>query len=477
MSAVAHTSIDQTNIASVQLNSEPAVTSISVSARIDYIQRFSKQAVLVIDQEVAVYTQAARQFLINLSKEKSTQETNVAFVPASTKLNDIQMRCRLIEQLFANTLFDPEKSLAVSILNLSKQNKDSITIVVEHAHALSLQMKYELCQLVDVANKTHCKINVVLFGQEQAAQQAATNKSIFKNKLAIIDAKSGQLFSLDHTKFNNENSIFTNKFGLKLVITVVLISALIGLSWFVMINYDDFSLSQLPAVTTDSPDKNSTKSDSTLISNKDNKNEKGLVTNDVIVANNTKDLAGTADIHAALLGEVLVVNKVENTRAQTTDILQALDLIETKSITPLAVESKVQLINKLDIIKEQVPSPVGNQELKQKINHSTNKLIETVPTLKLTPNYYLNSSTGYVVQIVGFTDITLLARFIDKYPSLEYFSYQKKLNEQMFVVLTTKVFDNKKHAQQALQDLPQAIIDRGVWIKALSIVQAEINES
>jgi len=234
MSAVAHTSIDHNNIASVQLNSEPAVTSISVSARIDYIQRFSKQAVLVIDPDVNVYTQAARQFLITISKEKSVQESNVAYVSASTKLNDIQMRCRLIEQLFANTLFDPEKSLAVSILNLSKESKDRITIVVEHAHALSLQIKYELCQLVDVANKTNNKINVVLFGQEQAAQDAATNKTIFKNKLAIIDAKTGQLFTLDHAKFNDANSIFTKKFWLKIAITVISISVLINYQWLML---------------------------------------------------------------------------------------------------------------------------------------------------------------------------------------------------------------------------------------------------
>jgi len=473
MSAVAHTSIDQTNIASVQLNSEPAVTSISVSARIDYIQRFSKQAVLVIDQEVAVYTQAARQFLINLSKEKSSQETNVAFVSASTKLNDIQMRCRLIEQLFANTLFDPEKSLAVSILNLSKQSKDSITIVVEHAHALSLQMKYELCQLVDVANKTHSKINVALFGQEQAAQDVATNKSIFKNKLAIIDAKSGQLFSLDHAKFNSDNSIFSNKVWLKLVAAVVLVSVFIGLSWFVMINYDNFSLSQLPVA-------NVIDSDSKLIINKENKHKKVPVTNDVIGPIKVDELAGRADIQAALMGEELVVAKVENTRAQTTDILKAIIFNETKGIAPLAVESKQQL-DKPDIIKEQAPSPVDYQEIKQKAIHKAtqeiNKPVNTLLPLVLTPNYYLNSPTGYVVQIIGFTDISSLARFIDQYPSLEYFSYQKKLNDQMFVALTTKIFDDKEQARVALQTLPQAIIDRGVWIKALSIVQAEINES
>ena len=215
MSAVAHTSIENNNIANVQLNTEPAVTSISVSARIEYIQRFSKQTVLVIDNDVNVYTHAARQYLINLSKDKSSQEANVAYVSASSKLNDIQIRCRLIEQLFSNTLFDPETSLAISILHLSKKSKDCLTIVIEHAHALSLQMKYELCQLVDVANKTHNKINVVLFGKESAAQEAASNKSIFKNKLSIIDAKTGQLFPLEHTKINIDNAKHSSRFWQK----------------------------------------------------------------------------------------------------------------------------------------------------------------------------------------------------------------------------------------------------------------------
>lgn len=461
-------------MASVQLNSEPAVTAISVSARIDYIQRFSKQAVLVIDHDVAVYTQAAREFLMNLSqekpiKEKPIQETNVAFVSASTKLNDIQMRCRLIEQLFANTLFDPEKSLAVSILNLSKQSKDNINIIIEHAHALSLQIKYELCQLVDVANKTHNKINVVLFGLEQAAQDAVINKSIFKNKLSIIDAKSGQLFSLDHAKFTCDNSLFTNKFWLKLLATVVLISGLIGITWFVMINYDNFSLSQLPLDNTNTTaDKNLLESELKLIAKKDSEmiNEKMTKAKDIIEVNTANELAKASDIQAALLGEMMSSARVDNIPAQTTDILQALNLNETKNTPKLAITPEVPL-EKAEIKISTAPILVTNEAIIQ----ST----DVVLPLALTPNYYLNTPKGYVVQIVGFTDLTLLKRFMKTYPNLQYFSYQKKLDDQMFIVLTTKIFENQKQAREALQTLPQALVDRGVWVKALSIVQAEIN--
>ena len=466
MSAATHTNIDHNNIGSVQINSEPAVTSISVSARIDYIQRFSKQAVLVIDQNVDVYTQAARQYLINLSKEKSAQDSNVAFVSASTKLNDIQMRCRLIEQLFSNTLFDPEKSLAVSILNLSKENKDSITIIVEHAHALPLQIKYELCQLVDIANKTHSKINVVLFGDEQAAKEAATNKTIFKNKLAIIDAKSGQLFSLDHTKFSGENSVLTRKFWQRSVVTIISISVLVSLSWFMLIEYDNFSLYQIPITDVKNQEKKKTESVPMLV----DKQIIEIATDEVLVENK---LAKTSEIHAALLGEESFEAKIKVSRAQAQDVLQALNLtemnVEPLPIIELEKQALEPVVAKSVVVEEIQPAQMITQE--------TEKPPKSESTLGLTQDYYLNSPAGYVVQIVGFTDMSLLARFIDNYPNLEYFSYQKKLNGQLFVVLTTKIFESREQAREALQALPQDIIERGVWIKTLSTVKDEINFS
>lgn len=460
MSALANTNTHHVNVDSVQLSSEPAVTSISVTARIDYIQRFSKQAVLVIDQEIEHYTQAARQFLISLSKEKSAHETNVAFVSASTKLNDIQMRCRLVEQLFANTLFDPEKSLAVSILQLAKQSKDSITIIVEHAHALSLQIKYELCQLVDVANKTHNKVNVVLFGKEQAAQEIATNKSIFNNKLAIIDAKSGQLFALDHTKFNNENTIFTRHFWWKLLLITTLVCTLIGSIWYALIKFDNFTLSALPLfnrVETKQPEL---------------KNSSEL--NTALMINETVEQASARDIQAALSGNEILSEKVKNKPAKAKDILQALawdENIEPKLLIAEQAVSGLELPLTKDAIAEVIPENTEDRPVK---SQQTEQLETTNSSITLTPNYYLNKSTGYAIQIVGYRDMTLLAQFIESYPNLEYFTYRKNLNEQLFIVLTTKVYDSKEQASIALEQLPRAIRDKGVWIKALSIIKNEI---
>ena len=173
-----------------------AISGISVTTRIEYNLRFTKQAVLVVSNNTEQYSQLASQYLVSLSNsalESNTNQINVAFVSASAKLNDIQIRCRLVEQLFVNTLFDPEQSLAVSVLKFAKQHGEAITIVVDHAHALSLQIKYELSHLVNQSKKHKLKVNVVIFGLTAAANQLSVNKSLFKNKNRISIQKATTL--------------------------------------------------------------------------------------------------------------------------------------------------------------------------------------------------------------------------------------------------------------------------------------------
>lgn len=87
MSALAH---------AIESNAPESVTTISTNARVDYILRFSKHAVLVVDQDESIYSQVASQFLGSLDNDH-----NAAFITISPKLNDIQIRCRIVEQLFA----------------------------------------------------------------------------------------------------------------------------------------------------------------------------------------------------------------------------------------------------------------------------------------------------------------------------------------------------------------------------------------
>ncbi|MDX2367963.1 MAG: hypothetical protein QNK36_06100, partial [Colwellia sp.] len=252
MSAVANTRINQKKTYNQADNTvedemvDISTRAISVIARIDYIQRFSKQMTVVVDKNSAVYSKVARQYLANISQESSNQEVNVAFVAASSKINDIQMRCRLIEQLFANTLFDPEQSLAVSILRLAKQNNGIITVIVEHAQALSLQIKYELCQLVDTAKKTQNNINVVIFGLEQAAMEIGQNRTIFDKKASIIEASTGQVIALDHARFKSKSAIFSNNRGLIIGFVSLFSLLMIIVFWFVLSENQSVNFAALP---------------------------------------------------------------------------------------------------------------------------------------------------------------------------------------------------------------------------------------
>ena len=116
-------------------NDNPSVTKISAYARIDYILRFSKQAILVIDESHQQNAALSGQFLASLSEQH-----NAAYISLSAKFNNIQIRCRIIEQLCTGELFDPELSLAVSVINLAKKSQQAISIVLDNAQYLSLQI-------------------------------------------------------------------------------------------------------------------------------------------------------------------------------------------------------------------------------------------------------------------------------------------------------------------------------------------------
>ena len=453
MSALANTRVNQNKINEQTEDDmvEMSTTAISVIARIDYIQRFSKQMTVVVDKNAAVYSKVARQYLANISQESSNQEVNVAFVSASSKINDIQMRCRLVEQLFANTLFDPEQSLAVSILRLAKQNHGIITVIVEHAQALSLQIKYELCQLVDTAKKTKKNINVVIFGLEQAAIEIGQNKTIFDKKISIIDACSGQVIALDHGRFKSKSSVFNHDVGLKIGLSSLFSLLIIVVFWYLFSEYESVNFATLP------------------IKISVNKNTIPIIVPEIVNTLATKNkLASISDIHLALLaqgrGQPLLLET-----AKSGDILQALML--NRSATndnklAVNIEKSVLISSNMKIATKPIKS---NDDKLEKLDSLT------VFPVSLDDEYYLNSKKGYVVQVTGFSDLSRLAAFIKQNKDREYFSYQRNLNTQKFFVVTSKIFSDKAQAREAMNNLPQAIRDLGSFLKSVSTIKREIN--
>jgi len=439
---------------SVIKQNSAAITTISVTARIDYILRFSKQSVLVVDDNTELYSKVASQFLGALTNKNNTH-INAAFIGASTQLNDIQMRCRLIEQLFSDTLFDPEQSLVVSILRLVQKQPQAITIVIEHAQSLSLQLKYELSQLAEAARKTSNIINVVMFGSTEAAQQVASERPLFGNNLAIILADSGQVMSINHQKFKNKKLLLTwvlLKSSMRIISTVVLISVL---SWIALTNYDDLKLKvdgYIALITQEKLAKkeNVIKSETLLIENKQMLTN-GVVTNKEVISN--ENLASYQDINQALLSGNMA-NAIVSSKEKSVNNDQII-----KVLSPVITENKKTVLKK-EITLVKTEKPIAENK--------------NVPVLPLDSEYYLASQHGYIIQIAGFSDEFIFKKFLEEYPKVELYSYQRLLNNTPFIVLTSKIYANKSLALRAINTLPESMQKRGLWVKPVNVVKKEI---
>ncbi|TPH15198.1 SPOR domain-containing protein [Litorilituus lipolyticus] len=422
------------------------VTSISVSARIDYILRFSKHLTLVVDENTQQYTSAASQFLGTLDhQDNSLMALNVAYISASTKLNDIQMRCRIIEQLFSNTLFDPEQSLVVSITKLAKNHKQAITIVIEHAQSLSLQLKYELTQLVSINSKNNLTINVVLFGSTAAAEEIKTNKSLFKGKLSILDGKTGQLIGLSSTKIKTKAKD-NNQLKHKIVASVLAIVVLISLaSFYLLSSHSALTFADLPKVKEPAKE-----------------NNKVPLPNELVKGDKIEILAVQQDKNSAKVEEK-VVNLAENKLAVKQDIASALDI--NNALMQIAVNAEPQIPAQVNDIIDALN--VATQEEKKKI-------ISVEAKSEYDEQYYLTKNQGYVIQIAGFSKVTLWQGFILANPMQELYSYQRELNNDKLIVVTSMVYASMNEAKMAMESMPESIKQRNPWIKPIATIKREI---
>jgi len=477
MSALANTSSTTAiaqNLLAKKARLVDSISDISVTTRIDYNLRFTKQAVLVVAEHTEQYSQLASQFLVTLSSEQpnSKQNTsqdnhiNVAFVSASTKLNDIQIRCRLIEQLFVNNLFDPEESLAVSALRFAKQQSEPISIVIDHAQALSLQIKYELSQLVNLAKKNKLTINVVLFGLTEAAQQLSENKTLFKSKVVLIDAESGQVLSLDDKKIALEKK--THSLGLWQKLTLIGAMSIItgALIWLYLLIVDDVNQQT-----------NISKAQATqVINTAQSPNNETKIVNDI----STRQMLKKEKIDQIVASPMVSTTK-EYKQASSGDVLKAL-LVDSRAAQEVAVPAQAE-----DVLQALVTADIHNKnETKALISGTktpTHQLDESGNIQQSRDgadlNYYQTNAKehkqGYIIQIAGFSDPKLWKRFIKHHDAESFYSYRRLLANNEFTVVTSKVYFNKAEAKAAISQLSPQLLERKPWLKPISSVINEIN--
>lgn len=85
---------------------------------------------------------------------------NKCYLTAVSSINDIQVRSRIIEQLFGNVLFDPEKPMLNAFLEFG--GNAELMIAIDNGHHLSGQIIGEILQVV-AEFKKHSRVISVLF--------------------------------------------------------------------------------------------------------------------------------------------------------------------------------------------------------------------------------------------------------------------------------------------------------------------------
>jgi len=484
-----------------------SVTEISVIARIEYILRFSKHLVGVINENINKPSSLSSEYIETLSlEEHSNQQTNVALLFCNVKLNDIQVRCRIIEQLFGGCMFDPESALTTSVIKLSKEHSTAISIVVEDAQLLSTQIIVELTQLVLHAKKAGLPINVVLFGNVELAQTISANKETFINKLTLISGGNGQVINVN--KFNKSNGfkLAVTDGKTKILLLLTIITALLVGTWYGIENYTTLTFLSKKIENNNkviqSQNALALKSNTGTIAfegviNKDNKNgdkvnKEQLIANKPITEKKTNfprtKLANSNEIYTSIISSGNELNSQNRTRqiATTFEIFKDISHSNEIEIAPLKTKEKeltdqniassndtVQSSSKV-IAAPKVVNIVPETLIASTTGEKTGvtKVIENTDSSHKT--YYHKFTEGNAVQLISFNNEKKLLAFKDDYRDIESYTFKKRVEGKEYFVLTSKVFPTMTDANNFIDNLPRRMNVAKPWLIPVKMIQQHI---
>lgn len=443
------------------------VTAISALARVDYILRFSKHAVILIDEQPDVTAGIGTQYLANLSAEH-----NAAYLAMSPRLDDVQVRCRIVEQLFGHVLFDPEQSVAVSLVNLLKQNKLPISVVVENAELLSIQLLSELTQLAEIGRKAKYAIEVVLLAKPEVGQKMALHPAMFNKKLSIVRASNGQLVALSSKIFGQKKRWYSHQIARNWILFFAVLILGAAAAIYSLYKVESFTFSQVEQKPSDLVVEQS----------------KSISENSVLQPEKTQATTSELLTEAESVKSTPIL-PVEVASAQPQDILRALsnvaskveDIAETTTISEVSVASSTevnQALNfSLSLVENEAepeqavsvqPAPVAVVDTKS----------ESDSEAKVSPEEQGSGvayqGDGFVVQLGAFTQQPVLNQLKAQINSVDTLQYQRLMYGSKQTVLTSAVFASRDEAQAFIDALPTAGLTSSPFIKTTDAIKQEI---
>ena len=134
---------------------------------------------------------------------------NKCYLTAVSSINDIQVRSRIIEQLFGNVLFDPEKPMLNAFLEFGGNTE--LMIAIDNGHHLSGQIIGEILQVVAEFKKQSRVISVLFTFDKQISNTIGSITSALISVMPIPKFSEKESYILIKQSFNDVPSPDTAK--------------------------------------------------------------------------------------------------------------------------------------------------------------------------------------------------------------------------------------------------------------------------
>jgi septal ring-binding cell division protein DamX len=423
---------------------------------------------------------------------------NKCYVTLAQSLNDIQVRSRIVEQLFGNVLYDPEKPLLGTFLEF--HHSTPILLALDNGHYLSGQLIGELLQVVAELKKRDVQIVLLVCYDKSVSNTWGSissalivvkrlkglnadesfellnqsfdhvpSASTTKVKRWIEDSKGNPMQLLAYDSSGNLKVVREETFNLKLWGSIIVLASLI-LSLGVYYYRVYFA----------SADENKIQTPQAISEQVKNK-----IKTPVVSDWSEAKIREAAIERKAVLKETQTETETETETAVATrqDILSALSLNNVPEVvTSQEVDASLELAAplELEVLPEQEASQDAIDETISEERPKTESVTSEIETAKpeLVVGYPIQTqamlalpTNKFVLQLTAVTQTRTLEDYLNqKQPAKEHTRiYRIERNGQTWLILTYGLFDTIAAAREEAKN-----IDMKAWAKSVSVIQQQI---